>query len=42
MLMMSGLHNLSLSMGVALLAASGDRSLVWIFVGGEIGLYLGE
>jgi len=38
--LISALHNLSRSLGVALLAASDSSNLVVIFVGGEIGLYL--
>ena len=42
MTVISSLHNLSRSVGVALLATNNDKLLAWIFVGGEIGLYLGE
>jgi len=40
MTMISALHNLSRSIGTALLAASGDGMLVAYFVGGEMVLYL--
>ena len=40
MTLISSLHNLSRSVGCALLAASGDNSLVLYFVGGEVILYL--
>ena len=39
MTMISALHNVSRSLGVALLAASGNKMLVVYFVGGEIVLY---
>ena len=39
MTMMSSLHNLSRSLGCALLATS-DAEMVLLFIGGEIGLYL--
>ena len=40
MILMSSLHNLSRSLGYALLAASGTDDLVLMFIGGEIGAYL--
>jgi len=40
MLMMSALHNLSRSLGVALLATSENKRLVVMFVGGELSLYI--
>ena len=40
MTFMSALHNLSRSLGCALLAASDTDNLVLMFVGGEIGVYL--
>ena len=40
MTVMSALHNLSRSIGCALLAASGTPSLILYFIGGEMMLYL--
>ena len=40
MTLISSLHNLSRSLGCALLATSGGSSLVLYFVGGEVGAYL--
>jgi len=40
MTLMSSLHNLSRSLGCALLVASDTGNLLWVFVGGEVGLYL--
>ena len=40
MTLMSTLHNLSRSLGCAMLAVSDTHNLLLIFVGGEIGLYL--
>jgi len=40
MTLMSSLHNLIRSLGCALLALSDTNNVLWIFVGGEIGLYL--
>ena len=40
MTLMSSLHNLSRSVGYALLAASGGASIVFSFVGCELLLYL--
>ena len=39
-MLISGLHNLSRSMGVALLATGGGSDWVLIFVGGETSLFL--
>ena len=39
MTLISGLHNLSRSVGCALLAASGGKILAFYFVGGEILLF---
>ena len=39
MLIISTLHNVSRSLGAALLAASGNKLLAVYFVGGEIALY---
>ena len=40
MTMISALHNVSRSLGVALLAASSNKKMVIYFVGGEIALYV--